>query len=133
LNVSATTQSEARLLEVVLPEHADRHGALNGADALQLMGKAASVCATRHADCAVVMAKADQIEFVRPIRAGSTLDVRARVVFQGQSSMTVIVEMAPDAPGAQEEPAYVSGRFMMVAVNAEGIPIPIPASDRIHS
>lgn len=130
LSESVTTsvvQSEARLLEVVLPEEADRCGTLNGANALYTMSKAAYLCASRHARCAVVMAKADSIDFVRPIHIGCSVDVRARVVFQGRSSMTVIVEMAPDSPGVREEAAYISGRFMMVAVDADGIPVPIPS------
>jgi acyl-CoA hydrolase len=130
LSASATTspQNESRLFEVVLPEHADCRGALDGANALHIMGRAAFSCASRHARCAVMMAKADSLEFVRPIRIGSTVDIRARVVFQGQSSMTVVVEMAPDSAGAQEEPAYISGRFMMVAVDDSGIPMRIPHS-----
>ena len=123
------TQSEARLLEIVLPEHADDHGTLNGANALYTMSKAAFVCATRHAHGPVMMAKADSIELVRPIRVGCTVDVRARVVFQGQSSMTVIVEMAPDSTDAPAETAYISGRFMMVAVDAKGVPTRIPSAE----
>ena len=131
MSTSAITlaQSEARLLEVVLPEHADNHGTLNGANALYTMSKAAFACATQHAHGPIVMAKADSIELVRPIRVGCTIDVRARVVFQGQSSMTVIVEMTPDGPIASEKSAYISGRFMMVAVDANGIPMPIPSSE----
>ena len=37
------TQSEVRLLEVVLPEHADDQGTLNGANALYTMRKAAFI------------------------------------------------------------------------------------------
>lgn len=127
----ATEQNETRFLEVAVPEHADCYGMLDGANALYTMGKAAFLCATQHAHCAVVMAKADSIEFVRPIRIGCTIDVRARVVFQGQSSMTVIVEMMPDNPDAPES-ASISGRFMMVAVDENRIPMRIPSPEAHH-
>lgn len=134
VNMPAITsdQAEDRFLEVILSEQANHYGMLYGANALQTMGKAAFVCATRHARCAVVMAKADSIEFIRPIRIGSIIDVRAQVIFQGRSSMTVIVEIVPDHPGVQEARAAITGRFMMVAVDGDGVPIPIP-SDPHHA
>ena len=118
------------LLEVVLPEQANHYGTLYGANALHMMGKAAFVCATRHARCPVVMAKADGIEFSRPIPLGSIIEIRAHVAFQGRSSMTVIVEIVPeDSTGKDAAPA-VTGRFMMVAVDAGGRPVAIPVSDQ---
>ena len=117
----------AMFLEIILPEQAN--GTVHGANALTMMGKAAFVCATRHARCAVVMAKADSIEFARPIPQGSIIDIRSRIVFQGRSSMTVIVEIVADDPRGQVAPA-ISGRFMMVAVDDAGLPIPIRHSDQ---
>jgi acyl-CoA hydrolase len=130
LTSSAITlgNSEAHLLEVVLADQADCSGTLNGASALYMMGKAALLCAAQHSGCTVKIAKADSIEFVCPIRIGSTVGVRARVVFQGISTMTVIVEMTPDASDEQEDPSNISGRFLMVAVDTDGIPICIPSS-----
>lgn len=121
-----TDQAEARFLEVVLPEQANHYGTLYGANALQIMGKAAFVCATRHARCAVVMAKADSIEFTKPIRIGAIIDIRASIAFQGRSSMTVIVEVVADSPAGPSGAPSISGRFVMVAVDSDGVPIPIP-------
>ncbi len=126
--VGAISQSQAHTLEVVPPGQANHYGTLYGANALQMMGKAAFVCATRYARCPVVMAKADNIEFRRPVRLGEIIDIGARVAFRGRSSMTVLVDMvADDADGA--EPA-ISGRFMMVAVDSDGAPVPIPDFDQ---
>lgn len=128
----APAHAQASFLEVVLPEQANHYGTLYGANALQMMGKAAFVCATRHARCAVVMAKADNIEFARPIHIGSIVDIRAQVVFQGQSSMTVIVEIMPEQLGVEAKTPAITGHFMMVAVDGSGIPMPIPPLDRSH-
>lgn len=75
------------------------------------------------------MAKADSIEFARPIRIGAIIDIRANVVFQGQSSMTVVVEIVAEDPAGQRGTPSVSGRFQMVAVNADGVPMPIPSHE----
>ncbi|WP_026381739.1 acyl-CoA thioesterase [Afifella pfennigii] len=121
-------QGEARFLEMILPQHGGHAGTLCAADALQIMARAASVCASRHARCAVITAKADEIDFLRSIRVGSVVEVRARIVFQGRSSMTVIVEIVPDDPGKREHVPSMTGRFMMLAVDSDGTPIPITAS-----
>lgn len=119
-------RDKASFREIALPEQADHCGALHGARALQVMGEAALACAARHAGGPVVMAKADAIEFARPVAAGAHVEVRARIVFQGRSSMTVTVEIAPASAAA---PA-ITGRFMMVAVDDSGRPVPIPVSDQ---
>jgi acyl-CoA hydrolase len=134
MNLQATPQSaEARFLEVVLPEQANHYGTLYGANALQIMGKAAFVSATRHARCSVVMAKADSIEFRKPISIGAIIDVRATVVVQGKTSMTVLVEVvAENSTGGTRTPS-ISGRFVMVAIDRDGVPVPLPVSDQFRS
>ena len=131
MNIQPITSGpgQALFLEVALPEQASHHGTLHGPDALRMMGKAAFVCAARHAGCPVLMVKADNVEFARAIRIGSTVKVRAKVVFQGRSSMTVVVEIVPDNPDDDPAPA-ITGRFMMVAVDGDGRPVPIPVSDQ---
>ncbi|OCC05545.1 acyl-CoA thioesterase [Labrys sp. WJW] len=119
-----TGDEEIHFTEIVLPEHANHYGTLYGPNALRIMGKAAFVCASRYARCAVVMAKADDVEFRRPVRLGSIVDIRARVASRGRSSMTVLVDLVPGAAAA-DRPA-ISGRFTMVAVDDGGVPIAIP-------
>ena len=120
-NLSAT-----RSVDVVLPEQVDHGGVLHGASALQMMSRAAYACAAQHAVSPVIMAKADNIEFVRAVPAGSTVEVLARIVFQGHSSMTVIVKIID---GKRDPDACISGRFMMVAVDDAGLPVPISSED----
>lgn len=122
----ASPEGEVRFFELVVPSLTNHYGTLYGANALHLMGKAAFVCAARYARCPVVMAKADSIEFHKPFRLGEIADIRARVVFRGRSSMTVLVEVKAEDPDAGVSDMALSGRFMMVAVNADGVPTPIP-------
>lgn len=124
MNMQAITpdQIEARFPKAVSSEQADH----SVANALQVMCKAAFVCASRHGRCAVAMAKADSIEFARLIGIGAIIDVRANVIFQGRSSMTVAVEIVTENPAVQTGTPSIRGRFLMVAVNADGVPIPIP-------
>ena len=123
---AAARSSEIHLAELIVPEHASHDGALHGIAALQLMGKAAFVCASRFASCSVAMAKADSIDILEPVQLGEIVDIRAKVVFHGQSSMTILVDVASGDSVTRQAPPRMRGRFMMVAVDAGGLPIPIP-------
>ena len=130
MQASTSSLPEAQFLEMILSEQASAHGPLYGLNALQIMGKAAFVCATRHARGPVVMAKADCIEFFRPVPQGSIIAIRAHIAFQGQSSMTVIAEIAPEDCSGKDATPAITGRFMMIAVDDKGHPVPVPVSDQ---
>lgn len=47
--------------------------------------------------------------------------------------MTVIVEIVPRTARDHHEAAAITGRFMMVAVDSSGIPMPIRLSESRHA
>jgi uncharacterized protein (TIGR00369 family) len=119
----------ARFIEMVFPEHANHYGTLFGGNALSLMGKAAFVAATRRARTAVVMASSERIDFHVPVRVGELVELDARVARVGRSSMTVEVEVTAEALLTGERRLAMRGSFEMVAVDAGGRPIAIPANE----
>lgn len=123
---AATGPDEARFLELVLSDQANHYGTLFGGHALGLMGKAAFVAATRRARAPVVMASADKTEFHVPVRVGEIVELSARVVRIGRSSMTVEVEMMAEALVSGARRLAVRGAFEMVAVDGAGRPVAIP-------
>lgn len=90
----------------------------DAADACRRMVDAAFACAAAHLPGQrFVMVKADGIEL--PLRADASLRLPdAHVVFQGRSSITVAVT------GGTAKP-LISGRFMLLAVGPDGLPVPI--------
>lgn len=117
---------ETRLIEMIFPEAANHYGTLFGGNALALMAKAAFVAATRHAGAAVVMARSERVDFATPIRVGETLELTARVIRSGRSSMTVdVIGTACPIGGAAGARPALSGQFEMVVVDADGRPQPI--------
>lgn len=119
------SSQETRFVEVVFPDLANHYGTLFGGNALNLMGKAAFVAATRHARRNVVMATSDKIEFHEPIPVGELVELVARVERAGRSSMTVAVEMIRENLLTGTRRPVVRGSFEMVAVDDSGRPIPI--------
>lgn len=82
--------TEARLMEIVFPDHCNHLGTLFGGQALVWMDKAAFLAASRYAGCTVVTARSDRIDFVAPVRLGEIVEAVAKVRSVGRSSMTVL-------------------------------------------
>lgn len=114
-----------RFLEVIFPEQSNHYGTLFGGTALSLMGKAAFIAASRRARRAVVMAASDRIDFHVPVKVGQVVELDARVVRTGRSSLTVEVDMIAETLLSGERQLAMTGRFEMVAVDASGQPTPL--------
>lgn len=124
---------ETRFVEIVFPELANHYGTLFGGNALNLMGKAAFVAATRHARTNVVMATSDKIEFREPIPVGELIELIAQVERAGRSSMTISVEIVREDLLTGTRKSVVRGSFEMVAVDDKGRPTPIDHQTSHHS
>ena len=117
-----STHTEARLLEMVFPDHTNHLGTLFGGQALAWMDKAAFIAASRHARRTVVTARSEQVDFKLPIRQGQLVEITARVVEVGRSSMQVDVELVAEDLLSGERELCTRGRFVMIALDANGRP-----------
>jgi len=113
----------------VFPDRANHYGTLFGGHALQLMGKAAFIAATRQARQHVVMASADNMIFDEPVRVGELIECVASVARVGRSSMTVAVDLIHEDSLSGLRRSAVRGTFEMVAVDANGRPAPVVVSE----
>src|SRR6478752_4467610 len=116
---------EARLVEIVFPEQTNHYGTLFGGQALALMDKAAFVAASRYSRRTVVTASSEKIDFHVPVRQGQLVELVARVVATGRTSMTVEVEMFSEDLLSSARQLGTRGRFILVALDANGKPTPI--------
>jgi len=121
----ASAPGETRLLEVVFPEHSNHYGTLFAGNALSLMAKAAYIAGARRAGRNVVMATAEKVDFLQPVKVGELIEIVARVVRAGTSSMTVAVEINRENLASKEHRTAMRGQFEMVAVNEQGRPVRI--------
>ena len=125
--LSATpTLPEARLLEMVFPDHTNHLGTLFGGQALAWMDKAAFIVASRHARRTVVTARSEEVNFKVPVRTGQLAELVARIVHVGHSSMTVEVELTGEDPLTGDRRVCTTGRFVMVALDSNGTPTTVP-------
>ncbi|MFI5362293.1 MAG: acyl-CoA thioesterase [Elusimicrobiota bacterium] len=123
----AVRESLTDVADLMFPPDANMHGTVFGGKVLQMVDKAASVCAMRHAGKPCVTVAMERVEFLIPIRVGTFLIAKARVNLAGRTSMEIGVEVyAEDMPGGTRQHTN-SCLVTMVAVDGDGRPTSIPA------
>ena len=117
---------EARLLESVFPTDTNPQGNLFGGTLVSWMDKAAGFAAMRRSRTSVVTAAIDDIAFKVPIVQGELVEITARVVKVGRTSMRVRVDVSKENPIAATSQLCVVGHFTMVAMGPDHTPVVVP-------
>ncbi|HZN55125.1 MAG TPA: acyl-CoA thioesterase [Candidatus Polarisedimenticolaceae bacterium] len=118
--------SIAEMTEIVLPEDTNPRGLVFGGRVLALVDKCAAVVALRHAQCEVVTASLDSVDFHTGARLGNilVLDGRLNAVFG--SSMEIEVEVHAEDPLTGRRTLTTRAFVTMVALGADGRPARVP-------
>jgi acyl-CoA hydrolase len=109
--------TEARVLEIVFPDHTNHLGTLFGGQALAWMDKAAFLAASRYSRKIVVTARSEQVDFHVPVRKGQMVELIAIVVSVGRTSMNVDVAMYTEDLITGERELCTRGTFVMIALD----------------
>ncbi len=117
--------TEARLLEIVFPDHTNHLGTLFGGQALAWMDKAAFIAASRYARKVVVTARSEQVDFHVPVRKGQMVELIATIVSVGRTSMKVDVAMYTEDLITGERELCTRGTFTMIALDSDLKPTPV--------
>ena len=117
---------EARLMNMVFPDHTNHLGTLFGGQALAWMDMASFIVASRYARTTVVTARSEQVDFNQPIHKGDLVEVIARLVKVGRSSMNVEVEVVTENLLTGERKLCTRGQFVMIALDPLGRPTRVP-------
>lgn len=127
-DVPAPTDGALHMVDMVFPPQTNHYGTLFGGDALKMLGKAAFIASTRHARAVMVMAASDRVDFRTPIHEGEMIELVARVMMTGKSSVRVRVELWSETLLTGERKQAASAQFVMVAVDAGGRAKPLAAA-----
>ena len=119
-----TTQTS--MFQLVFPTDTNHLGNLFGGTLVAWMDKAAAYTAIRRDKSTVVTAHIDSIDFKVPIKQADIVEVIARVEEVGRTSMRVRVDVYRENPLEGYRELATVGHFMMVALDSDGRPKPIP-------
>ena len=113
---------EVRTARTVFPDQTNHLGTLFGGQALSMLDEACFVAASRFAHKTCVTVQVDRIDFSVPVRAGELVEVVARVVAIGRTSLTCEAELFAEDLLTGERRHATGGRFVFVAVDDDGRP-----------
>lgn len=114
------------LVEMVFPNATNHYGTMFGGKVLDLMDRAAFLAATRFTEQSIVTASMERIDFFRPIKNGHLVELQAKVVYTGRTSLTVKVDLYAENPLRRYRERACQGYFNMVSVDEHGRPIEVP-------
>ncbi len=111
---ASSGEPEARLMEVVTPEHTNPAGVLALHKAVDLMERAATVAATRGARNAAVVVSCGSVDMLVPVAAGELIEAVARLVQVRDGSMSVDVELSVENVQSAKREHVARSTFLLV-------------------
>jgi acyl-CoA thioesterase YciA len=110
-----------------MPADANAAGDVFGGWVMAQMDLAAGIRASERARGRVVTAAVNALSFRRPVRIGDVLELFTTVEKVGRTSLTLNVEAWAQRYMTHEKVKVTDASFIMVAVDENGAPRPVPA------
>jgi acyl-CoA hydrolase len=110
----------------MIPTDANFMGNVFGGQILSEVDRVAYITATRHAKANCVTASIDRVDFIQPVHVGEVVEFDAELTYVGHSSMEVWVVVNSEALAGGRSRRVGEAYVTMVAVDAQGRPVPVP-------
>ncbi len=110
----------------MMPEDANPWGYVHGGTIMKMVDEAAGSAAIRHTRMRVSTAAIDYMSFLHPVSVGDLVTIKASVNDVGRTSMEVGVRVEAENMLTGEVTYTSSCYIVMVALDDEGKPCPVP-------
>ena len=117
------------LRTLAMPADANAAGDIFGGWVMAQMDLACGIRAAERARGRVVTAAVKEMSFAKPMKVGDTLCVYTHVTRVGRTSMTLKVEAWAQRDLSHVMEKVTDADFIMVALDREGRPTPVPPED----
>ena len=115
------------LTMIMEPQHANAFGNVHGGEILRFMDTTAGCAAIRYAKTVCVTARADEMQFMKPIHIGDYVTCTGTVVYTGNTSVEVRVTVDAESILADRgKRRALEAFFTYVALDKNGNPTPVP-------
>lgn len=112
-----TQSSITRVTKTIFPGMTNHHNTLFGGQALAWMDDVAFVAATRFCRKPLVTVSSEKIDFKEPIPEGTFAELVAQVVYVGNTSLKVQVDIFLENMYEDNQHKAISGIFSFVALD----------------
>lgn len=123
------TQRGVTLRFLAAPTDAAIHGLIGAGKVLEWIDKAGYACAVGWSGAYCVTAYVGNIHFTRRLAVGELVEVQARVVYTGTTSMQVVCTVSSGDPRTGELAVNTQCVLQFVAMGEDGRPTPVPRLD----
>lgn len=107
------------------PSTVNYGGKVHGGTAMKWIDEAAYACASAWSGLYCVTASVGNINFINPISIGDLVEVEAKIISTGTSSMNIHVVVSSGKPTEEELVKTTECNIVMVAVNQYRKPTPV--------
>ncbi|TBX28873.1 acyl-CoA thioester hydrolase YciA [Nioella sediminis] len=122
-------QGDLTLRTVAMPADMNGNGDIFGGWVLSQMDIACGILARERARGRCTTVAVDAMKFIRPVAVGDVLCVYTRIGRVGRTSMGIEVEAWVKRGAVGEREKVTEALFTFVAIDEEGRPRPVPASE----
>ncbi len=119
-------QRSITLRFLAAPMDANVRGYVGGGKVLEWIDKAGYACAVGWTGAYCVTAYVGNIHFAKTVAVGDLVEVEARVVYTGRSSLQVVCTVARADPRTHAREVTTQCLLVFVAMDADGRPTPVP-------
>ncbi len=119
-------QREITLRFLAEPADVNFGGKVHGGAVMKWIDLAAYACAAGWSGKYCITAYAGGIRFVKPIQVGSLVEVSAKVIYTGRTSMHLGIDVRAGDPKHQQRQLTTHCVVIMVAVDDHGQPTQVP-------
>ncbi|MDC1175525.1 acyl-CoA thioesterase [Bacteriovoracaceae bacterium] len=109
--------SITKVTKAIFPNTTNHYDTLFGGTAMQWMDEVAFITATRFCHKKVVTVSSDQIDFKKPIPAGTIVELVGQIVKVGNTSATVRIDVFLEEMYKEGRELALQGSFTFVAVD----------------
>jgi len=120
-------QREITLRFLAEPTDVNFGGKVHGGAVMKWIDQAGYACAAGWSGQYCVTIYVGGIRFYRPVLIGQLVEVRARIIYTGSTSMHLAVDVSSRDPKAQAAATTTHCVIVFVAVDEAGAPVPVPA------
>jgi len=109
------------------PSEVNFGGKVHGGTVMKWIDQAGYTCAVAWSGQYCVTVYVGGIRFIQPIVIGHLVEVRARLIYTGTTSMHIAVDVLAGDPKEAELRKTTHCIIVFVAVGADGKPVPVPS------
>lgn len=119
-------ETQLTLCFLTEPTHANYSGKVHGGMLMKWLDQAGYACATNYSNLYCVLAYVSGINLIKSIGIGDLLEIRAQVVYTGNTSVSIALEVFGKKLSAEEFELKAQSLMTFVGMNADGKPDKMP-------